>query len=107
LTSEGNIDGDVLNEWVETARELLAKAGRLDIGDVHIGKVLAHSPGDEDGVWPSRAVRALLESLQNDKIEEGLRTEVHNQRGVTTRGLTEGGVQERDLVSRNREEVLA
>jgi hypothetical protein len=105
LTSEGNIDGDVLNEWVETARELLAKAGRLDIGDVHIGKVLAHSSPDEDGVWPSRAVRALLESLQNDNIEEGLRTEVHNQRGVTTRGLTEGGVQERDLVRRNREEA--
>jgi hypothetical protein len=56
-------------------------------------------------VWPSRAVRALLESLQNDKIEEGLRTEIHNQRGVTTRGLTEGGVQERDLVSRYREEA--
>ncbi|MGH2530315.1 MAG: hypothetical protein ACRDH0_13420 [Actinomycetota bacterium] len=105
LTSEGTIDGDLLNEWVERARELLAKARRLDIGDVHIGKVLAHSPPDEDGVWPSRAVRALLETLQNDKIEEGLQTNVHNQRGVTTRGLTEGGVQERDLVRKYREEA--
>ncbi len=105
LTSEGTIDADVLNGWVETARELLAKAKRLDIGDVHIGNVLAHSPPDEDGVWPSRAVRALLETLQNDKIEEGLRTEVHNQRGVTTRGLTEGGAQERDLVRKYREEA--
>jgi hypothetical protein len=105
LTSEGTIDGDVLNEWVGTARELLAEARRLDIGDVHIGKVLAHSPPDEDGVWPSRAVRTLLETLQNDKIEEGLQTEVHNQRGVTTRGLTEGGVQERDLVRKYREEA--
>lgn len=105
LTSGGTIDGDVLNGWVVTARDLLAKAKRSDIGDVHIGNVLAHSPPDKDGVWPSRAVRALLETLQNDKIEEGLRTEVHNQRGVTTRGLTEGGAQERDLVRTYREQA--
>lgn len=95
--SEGErseVNESVLMEWVGKARELAAERDRSDIGDIRIGGVFAHSRQDPDGTWPSLPVRNAIEKLANTKVEEGFRTETYNKRGITRRGLTDGGQQE-------------
>jgi hypothetical protein len=96
----GEVDADELNEWVVTARHLAGKAGRGEIADIQIGKVLAHARGDEDETWPTRPVRDLIERLSSPELEDGFQTEVYNSRGPTSRGLLDGGAQERELVKK-------
>jgi len=93
----GEIDGKVLNDWVEEAHRLAVQAERGSIGDEYIGKLLSHSPKGLDEVWPHPAVREVIENTRNAKIEQGVIIGVHNGRGVTSRGMLDGGQQERDL----------
>jgi hypothetical protein len=97
LGDKGNLNGEVLRDWVENARELANASGRLRVADTHIGKVLSHSPIGDDGAWPHEAVRDLLEDLTNEDIEGGMVTGIYNSRGVISRGIGEGGVQERAI----------
>lgn len=99
---EGIMDAASLKLWVERARERLAGIDRLDVGDQQIGTALASSPGDPNGDWPSRAVRDLVERLESDDIDNGISMAIYNRRGVTTRGITDGGAQERELVDSYR-----
>jgi hypothetical protein len=96
----GPIDAERLDTWVAEARRLLQEADRAEIGEHVMGGVLAHAPQDADGTWPPRAVRDLMEQSASTKLESGLRTEAYNMRGVTSRGLTEGGSQERALAQK-------
>jgi hypothetical protein len=59
--------------------------------------VFAHAPSDSDGTFPTRPVRDVLEAAPNDRLERGFTIGLHNKRGVTSRGMTEGGKQEYDL----------
>jgi len=90
----GPVDAERLDTWVAEARRLLLEADRTEVGEHVIGRVLAHAPQDADGTWPPRPVRDLMEESAGTKLELGLRTEVYNMRGVTSRGPTEGGLQE-------------
>ena len=103
LDEGGNIVSEQLNSWIDHARSLLAEKDRSAIGDQQIGKVLAASPPDPDGEWPSAAVRDLIERLQSDHIDTGLSVAIQNQRGVTTRGPYDGGDQERNLAEHYRQ----
>lgn len=102
LDDAGRIEARALDQWIDDARERLAKTDRTDIGDVMIGTALVSTPADANGEWPAVPVRNLLERLQNDQIESGLRCAVINQRGVTCRSPGDGGDQERDLAARYR-----
>lgn len=94
------VDLEALVAWVTEARELLKRADRLDVGESQIGQVLAHSPADADGTWPSKAVRDFLEAHGSEEVLSGFRTGTYNKRGVTSRGVTEGGAQEYELADR-------
>jgi hypothetical protein len=96
----GEVDAEELNEWVETARDRAGEVGRGEIADVQIGKVLAHARGDDDDTWPTKPVRDLIERISNSELEDGFGTEVYNSRGPTSRGLLDGGSQERELVTK-------
>jgi hypothetical protein len=93
---DGSVDADELRVWVGDARARLREARRLRVGDIYIGKVLTASPPDTDGAWPCEAVRDVLEEVQSPQIESGMRTEIFNSLGATSRGLLDGGDQERD-----------
>jgi len=95
LRDDGNVDAAILEAWVTDARAKLEESGHLEIGDSHIGRVLAHGPADADGARPSEPIRTLLEKLQSPAIEDGLRVELYNSRGTTSRGVFDGGDQER------------
>jgi hypothetical protein len=105
--TNGTIDPVALQEWVDRVRALCLEAGRADIGDQHIGNVLASSPADADGVWPAKAVRELIEKTPSRHIETGVMLGIHNNRGGTWRGLTDGGAQERAIASRYHEYAKA
>jgi hypothetical protein len=105
LRPDGSLDHETLSSWVADARRMLADGRRLEVGDLHIGQVLAASPPERDGVWPAVAVRDLLESVQSPEIEDGLRTQLFNDRGTTSRGVFDGGEQERVLVAKYREQA--
>jgi hypothetical protein len=92
---------------VLAAREQLNAAGRGAIGDQRIGHVLRYAPSGDDGLWPPEAIRDLLEELRADNVEIGIAIEYRNSRGVTTRGLTDGGAQERDIETTLRDAAAA
>ena len=103
LSEDGTIDATHLTEWVRAARLALADSGRSSIGDEQIGQVLAASPVGTDGVWPAEPVREIIENIGNSRIDTGLHIGKTNQRGVTSRGVFDGGDQERVLENEYRE----
>ncbi|HEY2292829.1 MAG TPA: hypothetical protein VGM86_19175 [Thermoanaerobaculia bacterium] len=101
---DGTIDGEALKQWIYEARDLLGTAHRLEVGDIHIGSVLASSPPAPNGIWPCVEVRDVLEVLQSAEVESGLQMRIHNDRGVTMRGMLDGGGQELELAAKYREQ---
>ena len=98
--NNGSIDGQVTREWVSRVRLAMQKLGLGKIGDELIGEVLTFTPIDPDGAWPHNVIRDLIEEFASDDIERGIHVAVYNKRGVVTKSLTEGGVQERLLAER-------
>lgn len=100
---DGHLDSDVMKEWVNAARLALSDADRSDIGDELIGQAFAYSPVGDDGAWPAEALRDLLEMIGSRELENGVVLGRINSRGVTWRGVYDGGQQERDLAKQYRE----
>ncbi|MGI8557490.1 MAG: helix-turn-helix domain-containing protein [Solirubrobacteraceae bacterium] len=103
LDSAGVVDEDHLASWVDRARLAFAESDRADIGDEQIGQVLSNSPPGSDGIWPAEPVRTIIEQTVNKNIESGLIVGRMNSRGPTTRGVFDGGQQERGLSVQYRE----
>ena len=104
---DGKLDAGRLKAWTTEALEKLDAADRRGAGEVHIGHVLAFSPSDPDGGWPCEGVRDLLQELQNENVEEGLRIQIFNNRGTTSRNPEDGGDQERALQEKYEKEAKA
>ena len=99
---DATLDPTAFADWVHAALALLDEAERRSVGR-RIGHVLAFAPSDPDGTWPCTPVRDLLEQLQSENVEQGLQTQMFNNRGVTSRDPEAGGGQERALAARYRE----
>jgi hypothetical protein len=98
---EGKIDSSELSDWVVQVRDLAAAKELHDIGDQRIGFVLAHAPQDVDEpFWPPSAVCQVIEAVASEQIERGFAIECFNKRGVYSKGINEGGEQERELAKR-------
>ena len=98
----GRGDVDVLSRWVAEARRLCAEHGRAGIGDDRIGQLLSRAPAAEDGSWPCRPVCEVLQTIASRDVAAGFEVGVYNARGVHSRSLDEGGVQERALSAKYR-----
>jgi excisionase family DNA binding protein len=103
MAEDGSVNADELNAWVRAARLELSENRRSEIGDELVGQILSKSPFGHDGFWPAEPVRELVESIGNARIEAGLHIGKVNQRGVTSRGVFDGGDQERRLEAEYRE----
>jgi hypothetical protein len=99
---DGTLDEDIMRKWVVSARLLLSDLDRADIGDEVIGQAFAHSPAGDDGTWPAEPVRDMLEAIGSRELENGLVIGRLNSRGVTSRGVYDGGDQERTLAAKYR-----
>lgn len=94
-----------LREWVAEARRLLCEVDRLVIGEQQIGQLLARLPTEPGGLKPAPIVRDLLEEIKRQHIEVGISLGISNSRGVTSRGLEEGGAQELTLAAEYQKEA--
>lgn len=98
---EGNIDSDELAAWIIKVRDLAAARGLDEIGDQRIGFILAYAPQDpKEPFWPPTAVCKVIEAAAAIHIERGFAIECFNKRGVFSKGINEGGNQERGLAEK-------
>ncbi|MFS0732308.1 helix-turn-helix domain-containing protein [Microbacterium sp. 1P10UB] len=93
-------DSERLRAWVASARHLLAEKHRTGVGDSFIGGVLATGAEAAPEGWPSIPVRDLIEELASRELERGFGSSARNARGMWTKSLYEGGIQERELAQR-------
>jgi hypothetical protein len=100
LRKNGTIDRQELHDWICSALIELDKKGRREVGEIHIGQTLSHAPAASDGHWPAVEVRDILETLQSERIENGFISGALNQRGMTTRAIEDGGLQEQELAAK-------
>lgn len=97
----GEFSSDALRAWLVQAIDLLREADREQVGRQRIGEILTYTPATEDG-WPSREVADLIEEAADEDIETGVAMALRNRRGVTSRGMLDGGDQERELATNYR-----
>lgn len=101
----GHIDSALLLQWVTSARTQFRALELLDLGDSKIGKLLATAPATPDSQWPPSAVCDIVEGVESEALEEGLRIGRYNLRGMTSRHLDSGGELERDLATHYRRQA--
>ncbi|MCO5176265.1 MAG: hypothetical protein M9890_04720 [Thermomicrobiales bacterium] len=97
--ASGVISEKLLSDWIGEALAILSRTGHSAVGAQHIGRVLRYASSDDDSIWPPAALY-VIEHNNNPDIERGFEDEFINSRGITSRGLTEGGEQERKLAER-------
>ncbi len=100
IKDDGTLDEKELTDWVEAARRQCAETKHVRGCDLQISSLLAHAPSDADGTWPHVAVRNLIEHLNNEVIDQHIQIDIYNSRGVVSRGLDDGGKQERELAEK-------
>ena len=105
--ADGSIDGDEFKRWVLEVRRLAAESDRVAATDVTIGEWLSDCQPAGDGTWPPSVIAEVLDDEQLEDVRRGFYTGVLNNRGVTSRGMEEGGTQERALAARFRERATA
>jgi len=103
----GVIDGAALEAWMKEARRLCTEAGRAEVGDSRMGRVLSAAPRAPGEAWPPEPIREVIERCRSRDLEEGFRIGLYNRRGVTVRLPTDGGQQERELAAQYRVDALA
>lgn len=98
----GGLDG-----WIDTARRLAEADGLLDVADSRIGRMLGLRPKTPDTPWPPESVRTVLERIDTEALQNSFVLGARESRGVITRSLREGGVKERALSNRYRQDADA
>jgi addiction module HigA family antidote len=97
---EGKIDARKLGDWLARVRELTREHAREGVGESIIGQILGRCPVGEDGIWPTEAVRDVLEDLGTPELAGGMRSGRYNARGAVWHG--EGGGEEHSLAETYR-----
>ena len=98
----GKVAAEELYAWMTATQRLCAEYGRAEVGDLMIGELLSKSPAEQDGSWPCLPVCEAMERIASHEIGRGFASGVYNSRGVHSRGMDEGGDQERELAAKYR-----
>jgi len=89
------IDENKLREWVKNVRELAKKAGRLDVADMEIGKILAQYP-ENIPEWPQEIIFQIIEEINSDGLKRNYSSALFNKRSFSSRATFAGGDIERE-----------
>lgn len=100
MKEDRTLNEQELSEWIDQARRKCSETKHVTGCDLQIAKILARSPVDPDGAWPHVAVRNLVESLNSKLIDDHIAVALYNSRGVTSKGIFDGGEQERVLAEK-------
>ncbi len=100
VSSSGEVDKEVLREWVITARKMAKEQSYLKGCDLKLAEILSKMPQDSDGVWPHVALRDLLEEVKSSILDKHIPFAIYNSRGVRSKSLTDGGSEERRLADK-------
>lgn len=92
----GKIDLNFLKKWVQEVRELASKCGRIEVADMHIGRVLAQYP-EKDNDWPPYEVCTIIENVNTDSIKRNFSSAIFNKRGSYSKSPFAGGERERNI----------
>ncbi len=92
----------LIKEWCLLVIEIAKEKSRKIIAEQQIGIMLARVPNLMDNIWPCEVAREFIED-GNVEIGKGLSIGKFNSRGVTSRSLTDGGAQEKELASKYTE----
>lgn len=95
MNDDNSIDEAELKSWIEKVRELAKNASRLEVADMHIGKVLAQYP-ENVPEWPQETIFKVIEEINSDSIKRNYSSALFNKRGSSTRGVFDGGDIERE-----------
>jgi hypothetical protein len=96
---DGKVSVDALRTWIRSAREKARAVDRLNACDITVGELFACSPHDDDKAKPVVAIREVIEECESAELESGFAMGLHNLRGCFSKGLYEGGKQERELAA--------
>lgn len=100
-----NFDTNIFTQWVESLFTS-AKEQKYIRGTIcAISRILAKVPIDDDGIWPHKALRDIIENKKNQDLEEQIAIEKINQRGCTIRTMNEGGEKERNIANKIRSNI--
>ncbi|MCH7414325.1 hypothetical protein MM213_12575 [Belliella sp. R4-6] len=91
-----NINEEFLWSWINKVREFANNYSKLNIADAYIAQVLAYYPETEE-IWPPVEICNVLEIINTDSIKRNFSAAIFNKRGTTSRGVFDGGEQERVL----------
>lgn len=97
---DGSIDEEALRGWVRSVRSAHAASELEALGDELVGRILASTHGRGKHTIPPPEVCNVFDEYGNDRIATGFIVARINSVGVTTRGLHDGGRQERQLAER-------
>lgn len=98
LSGHREVDHIALTAWIQRAQELADELDLRDVCDSCIGQLLAHTPN----LTKSQAVLAALDLPSAERLRDGLSMGIVNRRGMTSRGVFDGGDQERALAQNYR-----
>ncbi len=101
--SDGQFLPEQFKKWLKRTKEACAESGHLDVGLMHIGKVLIHAPSDPDGLWIHRTVASALNARDAEKLRNSFRTGIFNSRGVHVIDPT--GKPERELAQKYNQQA--
>ena len=99
---DDKVNAEELLDWIAEVRQLCVEHGRVESGDQKIGELLSKAHPEEDGGWPCLPVCEAMERFASQQIGDGFKIGVINGRGVHSRGIYEGGAQERELAAKYR-----
>ena len=100
--ADGEVNRAEMDSWIDEVIKLGIESDRADITEAYVGRVIAHAPMGQDGLWPHSTVATLIERLSSPAIEHAIQIERFNMRGAFSKSLYEGGKQERDLAETAR-----
>ncbi|MFK5912930.1 MAG: hypothetical protein QM484_01030 [Woeseiaceae bacterium] len=105
VQEDDTVDEDAMLTFIDAVRTQSEIDDRIDICDIIIGEFLAHCDSNADDTWPLTSIARLLDRTELEYMRRGFSTGIYNKRGVTTRSMHEGGIQERKLAEYYKEQA--
>jgi hypothetical protein len=97
IAEDGSIDGERLNLWIDEARDLAVDKSRLEVADMHIGRLLSHYPESPIGQQPPQEICQVIDRINTRSIRSGFYSGVFDKQSASTRGVFDGGDRERGI----------